>query len=93
MLKALADKTRWSIIGALLKEPQTIGDLAKRLKVSHYNVSKHIRVLRHAGIVVSQRKGQCVHCRIEDFFRKKLSQNQTVLDLGCCTFRFDKVSR
>lgn len=93
MLKALDDERRWGIIGALLKKPQTVGDLAERLEVSHYNVSKHIRVLRHAGIVVPERKGQCIHGRIKDSFCKQLSQYQTVLDLGCCTFRFDKVSR
>ena len=76
----------------LLTTPHTVGELSESLAVSHYNVSKHLRILRHAGIVETEKQGQSVQCRVADSFRKKLSQNQTVLDLGCCTFRFDRVA-
>lgn len=89
MLKALADGTRWRMVREILSRPQTIGDLVDRLAVSQYNVSKHVRVLREAGIVTTEREGKHVRCSIARGCRKKLTRNETVLDLGCCTFRFD----
>lgn len=89
MLKALADETRWRIVRALLSKPRTVGELVERVAVSQYNVSKHVRILREAGIVETERTGKHVHCRVAEDFRKKLTRNATMLDLGCCTFRFD----
>jgi len=89
MLKALADPTRWRIVRELLIAPRTVGDVVARLKVSQYNVSKHLRILREAGIVETRRNGKHVHCSVAEDFRRRLTRNQTVLDLGCCTFRFD----
>ena len=93
MLKALADDTRWSLVRELLDQTHTVGELSERLDVSQYNVSKHLRILRYAGIVVTERKGKSVECRIADSFRKKLSKDQTGLDLGCCSFRFDRIPK
>ena len=90
MLKALADDTRWSLVRELLRLPRNVGELSVQLEVTHYNVSKHLRILRAAGIVVTEKKGKTVECRIVDSFRKKLSKDQTGLDLGCCSFRFDE---
>ena len=92
MLKALADETRWSLVRELLTVPHTVGELSESLDVSHYNVSKHLRILRHAGIIETEKQGKNVQCRVADSFRKRLSQNETALDLGCCIFRFDRVS-
>jgi DNA-binding transcriptional ArsR family regulator len=89
MLKALADETRWNIVRELLLQPLTVGELSQRLKVSHYNVSKHARVLREAGIVATDKKGQHVECRVAGNFRRRLRANENILDLGCCTFHFD----
>ena len=89
MLKALADDTRWRIVREVLAQDLTVGELVDRLGVSQYNVSKHLRVLGAAGIVEKERDGQHVRCKVADDFRKQHTRNQTVLDLGCCTFRFD----
>lgn len=88
-LKALADDTRWAIVKVLLGGSRTVGELVEELEVNQYNVSKHLRILRESGIVATEREGKHVHCTVADDFRKKLTRNQTVLDLGCCTFRFD----
>jgi DNA-binding transcriptional ArsR family regulator len=88
MLKALADQTRWNIVSVLLHRPLTIGELTQRLKATQYNVSKHIRILREAGIIETHREGKFVKCSVETGFRKRLSKNKSELDLGCCKFRF-----
>lgn len=89
MLKALADETRWRIVRELLAAPRTVGELVERLDVSQYNVSKHVRILREAGILETERDGKHVECRVAEDFRKRLTRGGNVLDLGCCTFRFD----
>lgn len=93
LLKALADETRWRIVRELLGEPLTVNNLVARLSVSQYNVSKHLRILREAGIVGAERHGRSVECRIVPAFRLRLSQNRNQLDLGCCVFKFESVGK
>ena len=90
MLKALADETRWRIVHELLAAPATVNELTDKLNASQYNISKHLSILENAGIVEKQRSGKHVLCQIVPSFRQQLSRNRNVLDLGCCTFRFDK---
>ena len=91
MLKALADETRWRIVHKLLAAPATVNELTEHLGASQYNVSKHLIILEQAGIVKKQRSGKHVRCHVTPGFRQKLAGNKNVLDLGCCSFRFDKV--
>ena len=90
LLKALADETRWRIVHELLAAPETVNGLTRRLGASQYNVSRHLAVLETAGIVEKERNGKHVICRIAPDFQQQLSRNRNVLDLGCCTFHFDK---
>ena len=89
MLKALADETRWRIVRELLAAPLTVGELTEHLDVTQYNISKHVRILREAGILETERAGKHVECRVTEDFRKRLAKGDNVLDLGCCSFRFD----
>ena len=50
MLKALADDTRWALVTELLRRPSTVTELTDRLHATQYNVSKHLRILREAGV-------------------------------------------
>jgi DNA-binding transcriptional ArsR family regulator len=87
LLKALADETRWQIVRELLDETLTVAELTRRVHGTPYNVSKHVRILREAGIVRTRREGKHVRCSVKENFRQnKNRKNQ--LDLGCCTFRF-----
>ena len=88
LLKALADETRWRIVRELLLQTLTVSEITEELKVSQYNVSKHLRILRHAGIVETKRAGKNVQCSVAKSFRQRLARNKNVLDLGCCTFDF-----
>jgi len=56
---------------------------------AHYNISKHVRILREAGILATDKKGKDVECRVADKFHSRLRRNENILGLGCCTFRFD----
>jgi len=92
-LKALGDKTRWRMVQELLSSPMTVSELARRLQVTQYNISKHLRILRKAGIVQALKRGKHVHCRIVPAFQRRVANNKSQLDLGCCVFRFERSSR
>jgi DNA-binding transcriptional ArsR family regulator len=51
---ALADATRREVIRALLTEPRRAGELARLVSMSPPALSRHLRVLRRAGVVVEQ---------------------------------------
>jgi DNA-binding transcriptional ArsR family regulator len=89
LLKALADERRWEIVRTLLTLELNVCQIADRLAMPQPNVSKHLRILREAGIVVTQRAGKEVLCRIAPEFRAELSRSRNRLDLGCCVFDFN----
>lgn len=94
VLKALSDETRWSVVHLLLEEEcANVTDLSVRMKVLQPTMSKHLRILRDAGIVVSEKEGTTVWCRVTPEFRQKLRNGKQTLDLGCCMFRFDEPLR
>ena len=51
---ALADPTRRAVIRALLRKPHRAGELAEEVAMSPPALSRHLRVLRSAGLIVDQ---------------------------------------
>ena len=62
---ALADPTRRAILARLAQGDATVGELAKPFAMSLPGVSKHLRVLRDAGLVVQGRDAQWRPCHLE----------------------------
>jgi len=58
MFDVLADPTRRRILDQLRERPRTVGDLVATLEVSQPSVSKHLRVLRDAGVVEARKDAQ-----------------------------------
>ena len=61
---ALADPTRRAIVTTLFAGDRTVGELAEPFKLSLAAISKHIAFLVRAGIVVQERSGRRVTCRV-----------------------------
>jgi len=55
---ALGDPTRRAIFELLADGPRAVGELAGELPVSRPAVSQHLKVLRHAGLVLDSRAGK-----------------------------------
>lgn len=51
LLRALADESRRTMLEALTDGPATAGELAALLPIARPGVSRHLRVLREAGLV------------------------------------------
>jgi DNA-binding transcriptional ArsR family regulator len=56
--EVLAEPTRRLILDLLLDRERPVGDLVQRLKLSQPGVSKHLRVLRDAGLVSVRTEAQ-----------------------------------
>ena len=57
-LRALADENRRTMLEALTSGPATAGDLAALLPIARPGVSRHLRVLREAGLVEVRQEAQ-----------------------------------
>jgi DNA-binding transcriptional ArsR family regulator len=51
VLHALSDESRRTVLGILRDHPATAGELAEALPIARPGVSRHLRVLREAGLV------------------------------------------
>ena len=56
-LKALAEPHRRTILTLVADEPRPVGDIAGHLDITPQAVSRHLKVLREAGLVDERREG------------------------------------
>jgi DNA-binding transcriptional ArsR family regulator len=54
----LAEPNRRAILGLLASSERSVGEIERRLRMPQTSVSKHLRVLREAGFVVSRVEAQ-----------------------------------
>ncbi|AFV03721.1 MULTISPECIES: autorepressor SdpR family transcription factor [unclassified Dehalobacter] len=58
--KALADPTRREMIRFLKERNMTAGEIADQFKISKPSISHHLNILKQAGLVTDERKGQTI---------------------------------
>ena len=92
-LKALGEETRLRILRLLFERPLSVNEISNRLKVSQYNVSKHLRIMRDAGLLQSATEGRRHLYTVSGRLKRQVVANDQVLDLECCTFRLDKLPK
>ena len=92
-LKALGEESRLRILRLLFKEQLSVNEITERLKLSQYNVSKHLRVMRDAGLLETEQQGKQRLYRVAPDLKSQVAANNNVLDLGCCAFRFDHLPK
>ena len=92
-LKALGELSRLRIMRLLLKEQMGVNAISDRLGMSQYNASKHLRILKEAGLVEMEKHGQQRLYGVVPGLKNQLAANRNVLELGCCTFRFDRLPK
>jgi DNA-binding transcriptional ArsR family regulator len=62
---ALADPTRRAILAQLAHGEATVLELAEPFEISLPAISRHLKVLEHAGLISRSRDAQWRPCRIE----------------------------
>jgi ArsR family transcriptional regulator, repressor of sdpIR and other operons len=61
VFRALADPSRREILRLLRAGPRTSGEIADRFDSSWPTISRHLAVLRDAGLITAERDGQEIH--------------------------------
>jgi DNA-binding transcriptional ArsR family regulator len=62
--RALADPTRRRILELLSRRDLTAGEIAEEFPIAFPSVSRHLGVLKDAGLVDSEREGQHIRYRL-----------------------------
>ena len=86
-LRALGEETRVRIVSLLMEQSLDVGAISAALGVSPYNVSKHLRVLREAGLLEVEKEGRLRRYALPETIKREAAAGH-VLDLGCCSFQF-----
>jgi DNA-binding transcriptional ArsR family regulator len=63
--QALADPTRRAILARLALGETSVSELAQPFDISGPAISRHLKVLEHAGLIARGREAQWRPCRIE----------------------------
>jgi len=72
--KAIADETRQKIMAICCCEYLSVNDIVARIDVAQPTVSHHLKILKNAGLVYSERRGKQVLYTL----------NQERMAEGCC---------
>ena len=72
--KALADETRQKIMALCCCEMISVNDIVEKLDVAQPTVSHHLKILKDAGLVRSERRGKQILYTLD---QQRLAQ-------GCC---------
>ncbi|MES1177010.1 MAG: metalloregulator ArsR/SmtB family transcription factor [Myxococcales bacterium] len=78
-LTALADPTRRGILARLALGEATVNELAEPFAISQPAISRHIRVLSEAGLIVQRVEGTKRPCRLAPGALSELEQYLDVL--------------
>jgi DNA-binding transcriptional ArsR family regulator len=65
VFRAIADPTRREILRLLRTKRHSVGDLAANFSQSRPAISKHLRLLRSAGLVVTRERGTSRICELD----------------------------
>lgn len=78
--RALGDETRLRVIGLLAElGPLPVNQLSARVGLSQPLISWHLRILRLAGLIETQRQGREVICRLRSAAFEELHEMQARL--------------
>ncbi|MGP0091385.1 MAG: metalloregulator ArsR/SmtB family transcription factor [Xanthobacteraceae bacterium] len=64
VFRAIADPTRREILRLLRGGRRTVGEIAGNFRTSRPAISKHLRLLRSAGLVVTHQEGTARICEL-----------------------------
>ncbi len=85
LLGALAAPERLKIVRFLSDGPKNVTEIGQMLKTPVVNVSHHLTVLKHSGLVLSQKQGRFVYYSLkEGVLQVDGSVAIDRIDLGCC---------
>jgi ArsR family transcriptional regulator len=73
--QALSDPTRREVLAPLRRRPRTSGEVAEAFPFRWPSVSRHLAILRDAGLIVAERNGQHIRYEINTSVLQDLVQH------------------
>lgn len=64
IFRAIADPTRREILNLLRERPLAVGEIASNFRTSRPAVSKHLRLLKSAGLITVHERGTANVCEL-----------------------------
>jgi DNA-binding transcriptional ArsR family regulator len=64
IFRAIADPTRRRILSLLRDGPRAVGEIAGNFRTSRPAISKHLRLLKAAGLVIAHQRGTASICEL-----------------------------
>lgn len=75
VFKALGHPIRYEIVRFLIEEPKCVCELNEDVKFSQSNLSQHLRILKEAGILKSEKQGLKIFYSISNEKVKDIVEN------------------
>ena len=66
LLKSISHPFRLQILCLLQDNEMTVGDISRAIQTTDANISQHLSILRHQGIVGSRKQANFIYNRIID---------------------------
>ncbi len=66
LLKSISHPFRLQILCLLQDKEMTVGELSKAIKTTDANVSQHLSILRHQGIITTRKEANFIYNRLID---------------------------
>lgn len=83
VFQALSDPTRRRILKLLRRGDLTAGQIAERFPLAKSTLSGHFNVLKHAGLIVPERRGTTILYSLNvSAFEEAMSAVMDLLDIG-----------
>ncbi len=77
ILKGLADETRLRILSQVMKDEMCVCEIEQCLRLTQSNASRHLNVLKKAGILDSYKNAQWTYYKISENF---INENKELYD-------------
>lgn len=88
VLRAMGNETRLSILRCLFERRRSVTEICEALEIEQYVASRHLAVLRNAGLVDNHRDGQRVIYALHPNVRRTMADRPGSIELGCCQVTF-----
>lgn len=89
-LKALGEPVRVRIIDLLRDGEKAVSEIAENLGEEVVNISHHLGILYHAGLVDKSKQGRFVMYRLHPDVTTASRGGKQHLDFGCCRLEVPK---
>ena len=64
MCKVFSNPTRLEILNLLRDKEMSVTELIQKTNLSQANISQHLAIMKHKGIVIARRDGKNIHYKI-----------------------------